>query len=162
MRHHKSILGITVLVLAAAGVVLYFRGSSSCLPTRQKVMTNAGTATNRKGDNSRTQGQADEAPFACDMQTISADERPRHLTVIEQMRQATREVKELPDGYAFRFDASQPTILLASEFISRERACCPFFTFELVAERNEGPLWLNLRGREGIKDFIRAELNIEP
>jgi hypothetical protein len=78
------------------------------------------------------------------------------------MRQAIREVKELPDGYSFRFDASQPTVLLVSEFIARERACCPFFTFELVAERNEGPLWLSLRGREGVKEFIVAELNIEP
>jgi len=162
MHHRKAILGLTVLILGAAGVALYFRSSSLCLPPEQKVMTNAGTATNHQGANSRAREQADNAPFACDMQAISADERPRHLTVIEQMRQATTEVKELPDGYAFRFNSSQPTILLVSEFISRERACCPFFTFELVAERNEGPLWLNLRGREGVKDFIKAELNIEP
>ena len=67
----------------------------------------------------------------------------------------------MPDGYAFRFAASQPNLLLVSEFVSRERACCPFFTFELVAERNEGPLWLSLRGREGVKEFILAELDIK-
>src|SRR6266542_3569306 len=68
--------------------------------------------------------------------------------------------KESPDGYGFRFPAEQSTILLTSEFIARERLCCPFFTIELVAEQEDGPLWLRLRGREGVKAFIKAELSI--
>src|SRR6185436_16363361 len=43
----------------------------------------------------------------------------------------------------------------------RERLCCPFFTFEIVAEREGGPLWLNLRGRKGVKAFINAELGVK-
>ena len=161
MRQRTIILGITALILAAAGVALYFGSGTWCLTRGQKVMVNTGTNTNKPEGNASARQQADETPFACNMQAISAEERPRHLTVIEQMKQAVKEVKELPDGYAFRFDASQPTILLVSEFIARERACCPFFTFELLVERNNGPLWLNLRGREGVKEFIIAELNIE-
>ena len=96
------------------------------------------------------------------MGAISAEERPRHLAVTAEMRQAVEEVAELPDGYAFRFAASQHSVLLVSEFIARERACCPFFTFELVAERHEAPLWLRLRWREGVKEFILDELDIKP
>jgi hypothetical protein len=118
--------------------------------------------TNAEAGITPVRARADDTPFACDMRAISAEERPRHLEVTGQMRQAVREVKELPDGYAFRFDASRPNVMLVSEFISRERDCCPFFTFELVAERDEGPLWLSLRGREGVKEFIVAELEIEP
>jgi len=162
MRQRKVILGLAALILAAAGVALNFGIGPSGLKAGGKVVTGVGTNGNQQPDAAAARGQADEVPFACNMQAISAEERPRHLTVTGQMRQAIEEVGELPDGYAFRFAASQPSILLLSEFIARERACCPFFTFELVAERNEGPLWLSLRGREGIKEFILAELEIEP
>lgn len=102
-----------------------------------------------------------ETPFACNMLALDTEGRRRHKTVTEQMRAAIKEVKELPDGYGFRFTADQSTILLVSEFIARERLCCPFFTLELVAEREDGPLWLRLRGRDGVKKFIEAELGIK-
>ena len=31
---------------------------------------------------------------------------------------------------------------------------------ELVLERDNGPLWLRMRGRTGVKEFIRSELNL--
>jgi hypothetical protein len=102
-----------------------------------------------------------ESPFACNLLALDAEGRRRHKTVTGQMRAATKETKSLPDGYAFRFSAEQSTILLVSEFIARERLCCPFLTFELVAEQDDGPLWLRLRGREGVKDFIRAEFGLK-
>lgn len=33
--------------------------------------------------------------------------------------------------------------------------------FELIAEQEDGPLWLRLRGREGVKEFIEAEIGIK-
>lgn len=39
------------------------------------------------------------------------------------------------------------------------RLCCPFFDFVVELERNGGPLWLKLIGRDGIKPFIQAEFN---
>lgn len=96
------------------------------------------------------------------MLAISAEERPLHEATIEELRRAIQEIKELPDGYALRFAASYQSIMLLCEFISRERLCCPFFTFELLAEAGERPLWLRLRGEDGIKQFIAAELNFEP
>jgi hypothetical protein len=154
MGRRKIVAGAAALVIAAAA--LYTGVVAPRLKAGQKVMTNA------EANITPARGRADETPFACNMQAISAEERPRHIEVTGRMRQAIREVKELPDGYAFRFDASQPNVMLVSEFISRERDCCPFFTFELVAERDEGPLWLSLRGREGVKEFIVAELEIKP
>jgi hypothetical protein len=102
-----------------------------------------------------------ETPFACNMLALNAEGRRRHKVVTEQMKAAIQTLAELPDGYDYRFPAEQSTILLVSEFIARERLCCPFFTFELVVEREDGPLWLRLRGREGVKEFIRAELGVK-
>ncbi len=66
---------------------------------------------------------------------------------------------ELPDGFGFRFPAAEPWVARALDFIAVERQCCPFFTFELVFEPNDGPLWLRLRGSEAIKAFVVSELD---
>ena len=39
-----------------------------------------------------------------------------------------------------------------------QRACCPFFTFALVFEPQQGPLWLHLRGPAGTKEFVASML----
>ena len=117
----------------------------------------AGSAAQDKVDQKKV---AQESPLACNMLALNAEERKRHKAVSEQMRAAVKEVQPLPDGYALRFEAEQSTILLVSEFIARERLCCPFFRFELIAEQENGPLWLRLRGREGVKKFIEGELGI--
>ncbi len=68
-------------------------------------------------------------------------------------------VEELPDGYGFRFPDAVPWAAKALEFIEAEKQCCPFFTFELAFEPDDGPLWLRLRGSEAIKAFILTELD---
>lgn len=117
----------------------------------------AGSASQDKVEQRKV---AQESPLACNMLALNAEERKRHKAVSERMRAAVKEVQPLPDGYAFRFEAEQATILLVSEFIARERLCCPFFRFELTAEQENGPLWLRLRGRDGVKEFIEAELGL--
>jgi hypothetical protein len=106
--------------------------------------------------------QSGKIPLACNMLALGVEERPLHEATTAQLRKAIREIRELPDGYAFRFAASHPIIMMLCEFIARERLCCPCFTFELIAEQGEGPLWLSLRGQDGIKEFIAAELNVQP
>jgi hypothetical protein len=100
------------------------------------------------------------SPLACNLLALDAEGRKRHSAVAKQMREAVKEAQPLPDGYAFRFVAEQGAILLVSEFIARERLCCPFLRFELISEQEGGPLWLRLRGREGVKDFIKAEFGL--
>ena len=102
-----------------------------------------------------------ESPFACNMLALDVEERRRHFEVIGKLRGAIKDTQELSDGYALRFPSDKSTLLLAAEFISRERLCCSFFDFELVVEREDGPLWLRLRGREGVKDFIRVEFGMK-
>ena len=70
-------------------------------------------------------------------------------------------VEELPDGFAWRFRSDEPWPTTVLAFIAAERQCCPFFTFEVVFEPNDGPLWLRLRGPEGAKAFIRREVGTQ-
>jgi len=103
---------------------------------------------------------ANASPIACDFTTMTAEQRARRQTLARQMHVAIQEVRELPDGYAFRFLAEPTLCLTVAEFMTLERLCCPFFTFTLELEREGGPLWLRLTGREGVKQFLQVEFGI--
>jgi hypothetical protein len=95
--------------------------------------------------------------IACDLTAIDAGVRSTHVESAKQLlHQGAREVQELPDGYAFRYDAAQyPEVV---QFIANERLCCPFFTFVLEVTPAHGPLWLRITGGEGVKEFMQSEL----
>ena len=102
-----------------------------------------------------------DTPFVCNMNALSATESERYRQLIKSLNEDRQSVKELSDGYAFRYKADSQLIRDAAEFIVYERLCCPFFDFELAVEHDTNRLWLRLRGQDGIKDFIRAEFDLE-
>lgn len=102
-----------------------------------------------------------DTPFICNLNVLSESQKERYKQLTSHLNQFRQSVKELSDGYAFRFKAESQLISDAAEFIVYERLCCPFFNFELVIESDTNRLWLNLRGQKGIKEFIRSEFNIE-
>lgn len=98
-------------------------------------------------------------PFACDMTAIPPERRGAHHALIRRlMTDAVEEISELPDGLAFRFPPEEYNAV--TEFVGRERLCCPFLTFALEVSPDRGSLRLRLTGAEGVKDFIRAELHL--
>ncbi len=97
----------------------------------------------------------DSNAFACNPSAMNAEQRQRHEIVARQLFQGVHEVKPSDEGYAFRWDNSQ--FELAAEFITRERLCCPFFTFTLSVEAGSESFMLRISGPEGVKAFIQAE-----
>jgi hypothetical protein len=63
--------------------------------------------------------------------------------------------QELSDGYSFVFPASEECARDLLEFVLAERACCPFFTFELTFAAPHESIQLAVRGREGVKEIMR-------
>jgi hypothetical protein len=100
-----------------------------------------------------------ESPIACEVGGLDAQQRSRQRAVLAALRSSFQEVREMPEGYAFRLPASASSILTVAEFISLERVCCPFLDFTLEVGREGGPLWLRLGGREGGKEFLGALFN---
>lgn len=98
--------------------------------------------------------------FYCDTKALNKTERERYNQLTHKLANARVETKELPDGYAFRLKGEVITLSEVGEWISWERKCCPFFGFEIELERGNGPLWLKLRGMDGVKVFIRAEFHV--
>ena len=65
------------------------------------------------------------------------------------------ETQELADGYRFAFPAEESNVAALVQFVLAERACCPFFTFELTFPSPHENVWLAIRGREGVKEIVR-------
>lgn len=54
------------------------------------------------------------------------------------MYQAILEVRELPNGYAFRLPSDSAMLMIIAEDITIERLCCPFLRFTLEIEAAGG------------------------
>jgi hypothetical protein len=139
--------------------------SLSILPASpaSAFQSNSGATTSKSKDKAMKQTDTvkRESPFACNVAGISAERRPRYMALAKKLVGAKQEIRELEDGYAFRFATDESTIQDLAEFIMYERQCCPFFDLEMVVEREGGPAWLRLRGRDGVKEFIRTEFGIK-
>jgi len=98
-------------------------------------------------------------PIICDLTAIPADVREQHVLNSPRIFQAALEVRELPNGYAFRLPNEPGMWLALANFVEHERRCCPFWRFELTVEPQHGPLWLELTGAEGAKELLTTTLN---
>jgi hypothetical protein len=135
---------VVLVLLAALGV--------SVRPLHRPALTQA---------TAREQSKAEEIGFYCNLKALSAKERARHQQLAHQLKQATIETEELPGGFGFRLDRTQISLPELAEWISAERQCCPFFDFDIELQRNNGPLWLKLSGKDGVKAFMRKEFGIQ-
>jgi hypothetical protein len=70
-----------------------------------------------------------------------------------------QEVKELADGYAFRYPGSEAWAAKLKEYTTLRRTGGSFLTAELVFEPNQGPIWLQIRGSADAKEFIKEALS---
>lgn len=99
-----------------------------------------------------------ESPLACDRLALTPEQRKRHFDELGPMlRSLKTSVRELPNGVEFQYPSDLKTYQLVAEWAAGERVCCPFFEIDLRSEPEGGPLWLRLTGRDGVKEFIRAE-----
>ena len=96
---------------------------------------------------------ATDLPIACNLSDPEFQRRRTEL--LNTFRNSLLETKELDEGYAYRFPADGNWITELAQLITFERQCCPFLRFNLRLEPAEGPIWLELTGPEGSKDFLQ-------
>lgn len=104
------------------------------------------------------QNQQQEIVFACDISALTPDQREHHSVTSKALFAGIQEVRETSNGYTFRLPSESATLTKLADFITFERLCCPFFTFNIEVEQQGGPIWIGFSGDEGIKAFIIAEL----
>jgi hypothetical protein len=91
-------------------------------------------------------------PTACNLTSAELHERRR--TVLEKLRDALVEVKELAEGYSYLFTSEGNRFQELAAMIDLERQCCPFLQFRVNVAAGNGPLTLEITGPEGTKDFL--------
>jgi hypothetical protein len=93
-----------------------------------------------------------EIPIVCTLTDTQLQERRN--TLLLQVGQAVQEVQEREQGYAYRFPGERLEEL--AHVIGLERQCCAFLRFTLTAEPGNGPLWLEITGPAGTKEFLAS------
>jgi len=81
---------------------------------------------------------ADDKLIACCL--TSTELREREATLLAQFSSAVLGTEELRDGYAFHLPGDGKWISIIAKTIVAERECCPFLTFEFVAQPGMGPV----------------------
>ncbi|HEY1533729.1 MAG TPA: hypothetical protein VGF76_06910 [Polyangiaceae bacterium] len=101
----------------------------------------------------------DSMPIVCRPSALTPNERKRSQALRRELASATQATLELAEGYAFLFRADVSLFQKVSEWISLERRCCPFLTFDLAwAPGDDIPSRLSVTGPVGTKAFMAAEM----
>jgi hypothetical protein len=95
-----------------------------------------------------------ETPLACELNAISAGDRPRYDELRRMLGAAAVGKRELSDGIAIKISTERMTLAQLAEWISFERKCCPFLEFTIDVAPKSGPVWVSLTGRAGVKEFL--------
>jgi hypothetical protein len=95
-----------------------------------------------------------DLPIACTLAPGALEARRQGL-LSDLLRRANAH-EELADGHRFSFPASNDTLALITTAVAAERLCCRFLRFRITIEPDEGPLWVELTGPAGTREFLSA------
>jgi hypothetical protein len=91
----------------------------------------------------------------CNLAALTSADRARDRELVPLLASSLLERKELPDGYAYRFDRHVLKVL--GEWVEIESKCCQPLTYEISLEPQPGgALWVRITGKEA-KEFVGME-----
>jgi len=93
-----------------------------------------------------------DLPVACSLMPAELHERRR--TILTKVRSAVLEERELENGFSYQFPSDPQWITELANLVTVEHQCCPFLRFRVTVEPGDGPIWLELTGPEGTKEFL--------
>jgi hypothetical protein len=104
----------------------------------------------------RLENDVPELPIVC---TLSPDAlRARREGLLSDLLRRAENVDELPDGLRMRFAPVVDTVQTLAEAVEAERQCCRFLRFTITVEPDGGPIFLELTGPPGTREFVAALL----
>lgn len=93
-------------------------------------------------------------PIACNLKTLTPEQRKQLAHIGEHVISAIDASRELPDGYAFRIDPAKASLLDVAQWLDLWRRCCPFYEFGVDIHAADAVVWLSVKGRPGVKEYI--------
>jgi len=95
-----------------------------------------------------------DLPVVCTLTPATIATRKAGLLPGLAARAESRE--ETAAGMRLRFPADALSAIL--ETVDAERQCCRFLRFDITVEPDGGPIWLELAGPAGTREFLSALL----
>jgi hypothetical protein len=99
-----------------------------------------------------------DLPIAC---TLTADDLlARREGLISDLLRRAEGHEDLGEGLRFRFAPTEDTLSTIAQAVDAERRCCRFLRFAITVEPDGGPMFLELSGPTGTREFLAALLEV--
>ena len=105
----------------------------------------------------RRPGMSD-LPVACTLGPAAIKARREDL--LGGLLHRAEERLELANGYQVRFPSNEGMLAAIASVVELERQCCRFLRFELTVDPDGGPIWLELTGPPGTREFLDGMLDL--
>ena len=96
-------------------------------------------------------------PIACNMKALTSEQRKQLGQLGERVISAITSTRELNDGYAFRVDPAKASLMDVAQWLDVWRRCCPFYEFQIDYRAADGNVWLSVKGRPGVKEYLPVD-----
>jgi hypothetical protein len=96
-------------------------------------------------------------PIACTLGPAALKARREDL--LGTLARRAEEWVDVPHGYRIRFAPGGDILITIASVLEAERQCCRFLTFQITAEADGGPIWLELSGPPGTREFLAGLLD---
>lgn len=96
-------------------------------------------------------------PIACNLKALTSEQRKQLGQVGEHVISAITASRELSDGYAFHVDPQKASLMDVAQWLELWRRCCPFYDFQIDFHAADAGLWLSVKGRPGVKEYIPVD-----
>ena len=95
-------------------------------------------------------------PIACTLTPEAL--RTRRAGLLSDLLRHAECREDLPEGLRLRFAPTSETLATITRAVEAERHCCRFLRFAINVEPDDGPMFLELTGPPGTREFIHALL----
>jgi hypothetical protein len=97
-----------------------------------------------------------ELPVACTLTPEAL--RARRAGLLSDLLRRADAREDLPEGLRLRFAPTAETLATIARAVEAERHCGRFLRFRITVEPDGGPVFLELTGPAGTREFIGALL----
>jgi hypothetical protein len=97
-------------------------------------------------------------PIACNLKGLTSQQRQQLVQSGQHVISAITAARELSDGYAFRVDPAKASLPDVARWLDLWRLCCPFYEFQIDFHAADADIWLSVKGRPGVKEYISVDV----
>jgi hypothetical protein len=106
------------------------------------------------------QANVSEPAIVCVPMAIAPEERGPHRERARRLLLERALLRE-PQSDGYRLEFQQADLVELARFVDNERRCCPFISFRIDLEPEDGALTLTMSGPPGTREVLDAELDLD-